>query len=74
MSDDYKQFFVRGEIGHNLRPCPCCGTAPTVINDGDSVRIICPKDGCHDVDGRTMEDAVKLWNEPTFRDAMFEAK
>ena len=66
---DYEKYFVKGEFDETLRPCPCCGAKAEVLNTGDEVSIVCSHDLCKMVDGKTMADAVKLWNEPRFSES-----
>lgn len=63
---DYAKYFVNGETGTDLRACPCCGAPAEVHNRGDTVMIGCSRNTCKIVEGKTMKDAVELWNEKRF--------
>ena len=53
-----------------LHKCPCCGAQAKVSCSTveDYVLIVCGKKGCVIVSAQTIPEAVKLWNERTFRD------
>jgi hypothetical protein len=50
----------------NLNPCPCCGSDGDVCRRPEGIVIICSRWGCREVEGKTMEDAAFLWNQPRF--------
>ena len=51
----------------DLNPCPFCGSKAFVsmpIFFGKAVIITCSKNACRFVEGKTLDDAKKIWNEP----------
>ncbi len=52
----------------DLRVCPCCKAKARIEEHGDFMRIMCSQWLCRVVEGKTMENAVAMWNEKSFRD------
>lgn len=55
--------FVTDQVQSRLHSCPICFARPRVLVHATSVEIVCHVRRCRDVMGRTMEDAIALWNE-----------
>ncbi len=50
----------------NLNRCPCCNGKADICPRLKGIVIICSRNGCREVEGKTMEDAIYLWNQPRF--------
>jgi hypothetical protein len=82
---DYQRFFVGGadlpdillelhareeaRSCEPLKPCDCCGAGAGVQENAGVVQIACSQKRCRVVEGRTLAEAARLWNEPRFSQA-----
>jgi hypothetical protein len=52
-----------------LKPCECCGASAGVQENAGFVQIACSQKRCKVVEGQTLADAARLWNERRFSQA-----
>ncbi len=52
-----------------LKPCECCGADAGVQENAGVVLIACSQKRCRVVEGQTLAEAARLWNEPRFSQA-----
>ena len=84
-ASDYERYFAGGTGRSNmllelhareqarawepLKPCDCCGAAAGVQESSGVVQIACSQKRCRVVEGQTLAEAARLWNEPRFSQA-----
>lgn len=84
-ASDYERYFAGGTGRSNmllelhareqaracepLKPCECCGAVAGVQETAGFVQIACSEKRCRVVEGQTLADAARLWNEPRFSQA-----
>mgnify|MGYP003339735024 CR=1 FL=1 len=51
-------------VPHNANKCPFCSAEPSSFKTDKGYTILCSGNGCRTIVSPSLEEAVKLWNEP----------